>query len=150
MHKRIFVTIATIIAAYGAAAAARSTPALLGRPVNGSQYSCMNANRLTGAVRNDCAVVVDWTLGLPLDSNGAHSGAVTVNAPDRLQTSCRLVTLARNGTGVSSTPFLAPPSAQAFVDITFPQVNTPSSGLMFVECFLGPSAQVIKNDHLPN
>lgn len=151
MRKKLTVLMLTGTAALamGGISHARSVSALLGQTSPPGNIGCLDTDLNMGRVLNRNCGQVRWTLGLPLDSNGGHTGSISVNAPDFNATFCRAVGVGRDGSGASASPFRLPVSINTFVDIPF-SVNVPSSGLMFADCFLGAGAMVTKSDHTPN
>jgi hypothetical protein len=65
-------------------------------------------------------------------------------------TACRVIGIGRNGIGFSGTSFKSAPHPGVSTDLTWSGVQVPTSGLMFVDCFMGPHARFSKNEHTPN
>jgi hypothetical protein len=153
MRKGLRTSVALLLLVLGGAGGvshARSVSAILGRAASGAQLSCFGVDFNTGRVTQTCAGTADFEIGLPLDSNGGHSGSFTINVPNLTASQCRVVGIGRDGTGFSQSGFKMATTINTFETVAWSGVNVPANGLMYVDCFLAQNAMISKNDHTPN
>ncbi|MFZ5890262.1 MAG: hypothetical protein ACOY0T_04265 [Myxococcota bacterium] len=135
-----------ILAASATVVSARSVVATDGRPLNGAQWGCFNANVGTGAVTSTCNA--NFEIPLVLDTFGAK----VVNMSARATAggaACRSVGNNRVGTAFTASPWVPVPVAAGFVNMNLAGAVVPGNGVLFVDCVTNPGTSFIQFDYAP-
>jgi hypothetical protein len=152
MKRWTYMTAVVLVGvAVAATASARGVAAFIGRPAVAS-VNCMNLDRNTGVVRNDCGIQIDYMIPLDTDSNGLKSIDLALQVPSTAGTRCRAVAIPRSGTSASATAFVSPTVVNTPTNIVMTKATSPqapvvvSKGLLYVDCQVGAGASLIQAD----
>jgi len=149
MWVGVFLAVLGVISP--AVSEARSTPAMLGRPASASQLSCVNVDHVTGGVTNaSCGSSIQWELGLPLDSNGGHSGSFTMKMAGSFASNCRAVGIGRDGIGGTASNLVTTSIPNTFETLSWTGANVPANGLLYMQCNMNLGSVFTKADHSPS
>jgi hypothetical protein len=156
MKMKNLVALSALLAIGVVATAAHATTyryvgALSGYPesplsaVTGSPVSCFTIPNGSGILKNTCSTAQWWAIPLPIDTTGVSlQSHAYVNTPSLTNgTECRWIAPSPTNTGGSFTTFSAPTVASTWTTIgTSSYVLPPYEGYFFVECQLGPGAEM--------
>jgi hypothetical protein len=150
MKRSVLFLGLTVLAGAGIAgtADARGISAFSGRAASGTQQTCFSSNTSTGWVTNsNCGTTQSYVISLATDSNGAKTINVAVEVPVTTNnTVCHSVAVPRGGGGATVSPNLHPSQTGVATNIQLTGSNVTSQGLLFVECDVGPSDNLIQVD----